>query len=96
MHTDSMQIFDNIKDFLQTINIYFDVITISETWLDVWKISDYEFSGYQAFHTIRSHKKGGGVAIICKIYLIAQSLIVNRCVLKTILSVLQWNLICPK
>ena len=55
--------FDNIKDSLQSLNISFDVITISETWLDVGKITDYELSVYQAFHTIRSHKKGGGVAI---------------------------------
>ena len=34
--------FDNIKDFLLTLNISVDVITISETWLDVWKMSDYE------------------------------------------------------
>ena len=41
--------FDNIKDFLQTLNIYVDGIAISETWVDVWKISYYELSGYQAF-----------------------------------------------
>ena len=60
--------FDNIKDFLQTLNLSFDVITISETSLDVWKISDYELSGNQAFHTIRYHKKGGGVAIYVNKY----------------------------
>ena len=40
-------------------------------------IQPYELSGYKAFHTIRSHKKGDGVAIYVKIYLIAQSIKVN-------------------
>ena len=55
--------FDHIKDFLCTLNIPFDVITISETWIEVEKTTDYEMLQYQAFHKVRSHKKGGGVAI---------------------------------
>ena len=62
----SRMLFCDTFDFLQTLNISFDFITIPETWLDVWNISDYELSGYQAFHTIVSHKKGGGVAIFVK------------------------------
>ena len=55
--------FDHIKDCLCTLNIPFDVITISETWVEVEKTTDYEMLQYQAFHKVRSHKKGGGVAI---------------------------------
>ena len=55
--------FDHIKDFMCTLNIPFDVITISETWVEVEKTTDYEMLQYQAFHKVRSHKKGGGVAI---------------------------------
>ena len=48
--------FDHIKDFLFTLNIPFDVITISETWVEVEKTTDYEMLQYQAFHKVRSLK----------------------------------------
>ena len=41
----------------------FYCITIPETWVEVEKTTDYEMLQYQAFHKVRSHKKGGGVAI---------------------------------
>ena len=56
--------FEQIKDFLQTLDITFDVVAISEMWVEVGNATDYDLLNYHAFHTERCHKKGGGVAII--------------------------------
>ena len=59
--------FEQIKDFLQTLDITFDVVAISETWVEVGNATDYDLLNYHAFHTERCHKKGGGVAIYVKV-----------------------------
>lgn len=54
--------FSKIKDYLSNFN-KFNVITVSETWLDNVKVHDVELEGYELFTINRINKKGGGVAL---------------------------------
>ena len=55
--------FDKLCDYLNSFDKSFDVIALSETWLDINNYSEYDIPGYEAFHTVRNAKRGGGVAI---------------------------------
>ena len=46
---------DQIKDHVNELNIPFDIITISETWLDSEDCSDILLNGYEMIH--RNRKK---------------------------------------
>ena len=48
---------------IYSLEITFDVIAISETWLDDATTTIYCMEGYDAFHTVRTLNRGGGVAI---------------------------------
>ena len=54
-----------IREYKKT----FDIIAISETWLNSCQTGDYDLLGYEVFFTIREYSRGGGVAIY-----------VNRCI----------------
>lgn len=41
----------------------FNIIAISETWINPEKEIDFELDGYEFVHTDRKNKAGGGVAI---------------------------------
>ena len=60
-----MSHFNDIKQFLNILNVKFDVIALSETWLipNESELSDYMQDGYSLFTTSRIHKRGGN---ICK------------------------------
>ena len=47
--------FDQIKDFLQTLDITFYVVAISRMWVEVGNANDYDLLNYHAFHTERCH-----------------------------------------
>ena len=55
--------FVKLQDYLANIEYMFDIITLSETWLDSNdSFEDYKLIGYQIYHMDRT-SKGGGVAI---------------------------------
>ena len=58
--------FDNLKLLLKSIHNTFDVISICETWFNEFNMNLFELQGYTSFHTIRNHKKAGGVSIYIK------------------------------
>ncbi|KAK2183282.1 hypothetical protein NP493_317g00007 [Ridgeia piscesae] len=55
--------FHSIIHTLQTLNITFDIIAISETWTESNVTTEYDLPHYQVFHKARHYKKGGGVAL---------------------------------
>lgn len=65
IHFNSRSLYKNyeqIKDFLWQFN-KFNLIAVSETWLDDEKVQDVELEGYNLFMVNRVNKKGGGVAL---------------------------------
>ncbi len=65
IHLNSRSLYKNfihIKDYLRQFN-KFNVIAVSETWLDNEKIHEVEMEGYNLFTVNRVNKKGGGVAL---------------------------------
>lgn len=55
--------FKDIKDYLHTLSQPFNVIAISETWINSGEVEDFEMDGYELLHINRKNKSGGGVAI---------------------------------
>jgi hypothetical protein len=56
--------FDSIKTYIQDLNKPFDVIAISETWLNEHvNIKDYSIDNYQLYNTNRTSKRGGVVLL---------------------------------
>ena len=58
--------FEEIKSYLNELNHTFDIIAMSETW--VQSINNFYFylEGYDVVHRDRQNKRGGGVAIYIK------------------------------
>lgn len=54
---------NNISDYLQCIKFKFDIIIISETWLNKFNENLYNINNYNVAHTTRTNKRGGGVSI---------------------------------
>ena len=54
---------DSIKQMLTNIKFEFDVIAISESWLDENNKNDVNLDGYEVIHQLRNNKKGGGVCL---------------------------------
>jgi len=55
--------FHKIKGYILELNINFDIIAITETWIEPNLISDFNINNYDAFHITRGTRRGGGVAI---------------------------------
>ena len=56
--------FVNLHSYLQTLKKTFDVIALSETWLNNNdNINDFFIDNYEIIYTNRSNKRGGGVLI---------------------------------
>jgi len=60
--------FNQLTFMLSQINIDFDVIAITETWLDEYdtKTSLYQLENYDMYSTSRKQKSGGGVILYIK------------------------------
>ena len=56
--------FNEIENFRKLLQ--FDIIAISETWLNKDTTLYYNFDCYDAFSVVRENKRGGGVAIYIK------------------------------
>ena len=57
--------FHKIKDynfFILELNVNFDIIAITETWIEPNLINDFSINNYGAFHITRGTRRGGGVA----------------------------------
>ena len=55
--------FHKIKDYILELNVKFDIIAITETWIETSLINDFNLNNYDAFHITRGTRRGGGVAI---------------------------------
>ena len=55
--------FKDIKDYLHTFSQPFNIIAISETWMNSGDVEDFEMDGYELVYVNRKNKAGGGVAI---------------------------------
>ena len=44
----------------------FDVIVLTETWLNNVNMNDYSIQGYDSYHSVRENRIGGGVALYMK------------------------------
>ena len=55
--------FNKIKDYLLHYTMQFNIIAISESWLNYDKGTDFELEGYNFNFVNRGNKKGGGVAL---------------------------------
>ena len=65
IHFNGRSLYSNFKytsNFLTELNFNFDLITISETWLNTQTVEDYALKGYDVCHKVRNNEKGGGVA----------------------------------
>ena len=58
--------FENLSEFLSTLNMSFSCIGISETWLHEHNQALYNISGYSFISNVRQHKLGGGVGLFIK------------------------------
>lgn len=56
---------DLFKTTLSSFRISFDVVVLSETWLNLSSVNLLDFPGYRIFHSLRSdNRRGGGVSIL--------------------------------
>jgi hypothetical protein len=62
--------FDKIEKYIFELDHLFDVIAISETWLDTrFDPNEFQLKGYEMYREDRTCKRGGGVAIYIKDHL---------------------------
>lgn len=55
--------FTNIKGYLRQFKQPFNIIAISETWINTERGLDFELEGYEFTHMDQQNKGGGGVAV---------------------------------
>ena len=55
--------FSKIKKYLQQFTNQFNIITLSETWINMENGVDFEMEGYEFNYINRNNKGGGGVAV---------------------------------
>ena len=53
----------NLLCYLENIELNFDIIGISENWLDNYNKDLYYIEGFDHINNVRSNKTGGGVSI---------------------------------
>ena len=58
--------FEELSEFLSTLNMPFSVIGISETWLNNSNDDIFNIPGYKFISNNRRHKHGGGVGLFIK------------------------------
>ena len=55
--------FQNIQEYLRQFSQPFNIIAISETWINPERGVDFEIEGYELYYRNRENKTGGGVAV---------------------------------
>ena len=58
--------FNSITNYLYSLHHKFDIIVISETWLNEYNKDLYFILDYNNIHITRNHKRGGGTSILVK------------------------------
>ena len=58
--------FVKIYDYLNGLSLNFDIIAISETWIQSDSITEFQINGYELFSVRRKTKGGGGVVLYVK------------------------------
>ena len=58
--------FNSITNYLYSLHHKFDIIVISETWLNEYNKDLYFILDYNNIHITRNHKRGGGTSIFVK------------------------------
>ena len=61
--------FDDLSEFLLTLNRSFSIIAVSETWLHRSNSDLFHLPGYHFISSHREHKAGGGVGIYIQCHL---------------------------
>ena len=61
--------FDDLSEFLLTLNRSFSIIAVSETWLHRSNSDLFHLPGYHFISSHREHKAGGGVGIYIQSHL---------------------------
>ena len=57
-----------MKDYLHVLNKQFDIVAVSETWLNSSQsLDEYQLEGYDAACMNRQNKRGGGVMLYVSI-----------------------------
>ena len=51
---------------MSNLNIHFNVVCITESWLKESNVNAYALTGYKHEHVCRKHKAGGGVSLFIK------------------------------
>ena len=57
---------DELIAYLETLIFKFDIICLTETWLNKDNFVDDIFTGYVGYHSMRQNGRGGGVSIYVK------------------------------
>ena len=52
--------FRQVQAYLTSLNFSFDIIAISETWVNQNSINNFNIQGYDVYHIMRQTKKGRG------------------------------------
>ena len=60
MHIALMKNIDGIEHCIKSLPIKFDIIAISEHWLDRSMMDLYNLNGYEVTHAVRNNKIVGG------------------------------------
>ena len=56
----------NLVAYLGTLNIQFDIICLTETWMNERREIVNHFPDYKCYHSTRPYRDGGGVSILVK------------------------------
>ena len=56
----------SIQNLLSELHYSFDLIAVTETWLDPESIEHCKLNGYHVIHQLRDNKRGGGCCIFVK------------------------------
>ena len=70
--------YGSLSHVLHNISYKFDIIALTENWLDTHDVNCFDIEGYQVIHTVRESKKGGG----CSIYVnsaVKFNIVKNQC-----------------
>ena len=52
-----------LEPYFSTLKVEFNVVALTETWLNETNADVYGLTGYKAIHNYRKQKKGGGVSL---------------------------------
>ena len=57
---------NELSKYLMNLSVKFDIIGLTETWLNDANVDICGFPGYQSEHRYRSNRRGGGVSLFIK------------------------------